>query len=76
MQTTTKSALATTVCCLSLTLADAVEQFSPAPRDVTSPLAQYAGGTVVPQPADGYFALPPHGRIEPRLVSKEWRPGA
>jgi hypothetical protein len=57
-------------------LTDAVEQFSPVPLDLTSPLAQYSGGTVVPQVADGYVALPPHSPIEPRVVSKEWRPAA
>jgi hypothetical protein len=76
MKDTTKNAVAVTACCLSLTLADAVEQFSPVPRDLTSPLAQYAGGTVVPQPADGYVTAPPHSPIELRLVLKEWRPGA
>jgi hypothetical protein len=74
MQNATKDALAVTVCCLSLSSAYALEQFSPQPLDVTSPVAQYAGGTVVTQPIQGYVAAPPHGPIEPGPAFKEWRP--
>jgi hypothetical protein len=74
MQNTTKNALAVTASCLSLTFADALEQFSPAPLDVTSPLAQYAGGTVVAQAVDGYVAAAPHSPVQPGPVRKEWRP--
>ena len=61
-------------CSLALTIGYAHEQFSSQPTDVTSPAAEYAGGTTVVQPAAGFVASPPQSPVEPfyRLRELRW----